>query len=93
MLLIGIENRLLSDVAGARFTHDIDLNLPGIFEFTLNLSGNVMCEHHHFIFRNLFRFNRDTNLASCLNRIGLINALECVSNGFQILKTLDIVLR
>ena len=75
----------------AALADHIDLDLPGVTQFTLNLSTDVMSNNGETVIGDTVRFNEDPDFSAGLNRIRLIDTVEFIGDLFQSLKSVDVV--
>ena len=66
------------------FPDHIDLDLSRIFQLGLHLLRDFSGHQNHIVIADLFRYDHDTYLASCLDRKGLIHSLEGIGDILRI---------
>src|SRR5262249_27733504 len=84
---------LLRVVHRTRFPDDGDLDLAGVFQLVLDAPRDVLGEPDRLFLRNLLAFDHDSNLAPGLEAESLRNALESVSDAFQLFQPLHVGLQ
>jgi len=77
----------------AQFADHIDLDLPGIFHFSLNLLGDLLGHEYGRRIIDHLRLDDDTYLTAGLNGKGLFHSGEGIGDSLKLLETLDIVLQ
>ena len=81
---------LLRVVDCAGLADDVDFDLSRILQFGLDLLRNVTGQKCDGIVTDFIRLRDDSDLTTSLDRVGILNALRCIGDLFELLKTLDV---
>src|SRR5438874_6734793 len=84
--------RLFCDVGIPALPDHRHLDLAGVREFLFNFSREIAGEYRAFRVRNSFLLHDDADLASRLNRVGLLHSLVIDRQFFELLQALDVSL-
>ena len=74
--IINYYNKLFCVFDGTRFSYNVDLDLPRIFEFAFYLLGYIFGEIHCLNVVYLFGFNDYADFSACLNGVTFIYAVK-----------------
>ena len=83
---------LLGVFDGLRLAQEMNLDLTGVGQLSLDLLGDVAGQQDHLVLTDLLGLDHDADLAARLNGVAAGDAGEALGDFLKLLKTLDVVL-